>query len=185
MAQQIEAIETTYAGVTFRSRLEARWAVFFDEMGIAWLYEPEGYKLPSGWYVPDFLLPSCGTFVEVRGHEGRVDVDDLLAKAAELPEMPTQGGERGPQLMLVGPFPASLPMAGDIGWLSFDRDEFEDCGRMQRCGFGTWHKNKRPWWLDGCDGSNPLEPTYDPYEWSDALPCYHTARSYRFWEPPR
>lgn len=31
----IKAIETSYAGCRFRSRLEARWAVFFDTLGIA------------------------------------------------------------------------------------------------------------------------------------------------------
>jgi hypothetical protein len=45
-------IETLYRGYRFRSRLEARWAVFFDRARIPWRYEPEGYdlsavKLPS------------------------------------------------------------------------------------------------------------------------------------------
>ena len=31
---EIKAIETIYNGYKFRSRLEARWAVFFDEAGI-------------------------------------------------------------------------------------------------------------------------------------------------------
>jgi len=35
----ITAIPTEYAGCTFRSRLEARWAVFFDAMRIEWQYE--------------------------------------------------------------------------------------------------------------------------------------------------
>lgn len=53
----IKAIETRYAGCHFRSRLEARYAVLFDSLGIKWQYEPEGYKLPSGYYLPDFYLP--------------------------------------------------------------------------------------------------------------------------------
>jgi hypothetical protein len=53
---QIKAIETQYAGCRFRSRLEARWAVFFDALDIAWEYEPEGFELPSGRYLPDFRL---------------------------------------------------------------------------------------------------------------------------------
>ena len=52
----IKAIETRYAGCRFRSRLEARWAVFFDHLGIRWEYEPQGFDLPSGPYLPDFLL---------------------------------------------------------------------------------------------------------------------------------
>ncbi len=37
-------IETYYKGKWFRSRLEAKWAVFMDELGIVWQYEPEGFK---------------------------------------------------------------------------------------------------------------------------------------------
>lgn len=51
------AIETRYRGYRFRSRLEARWAVFFDALGLKWEYEPEGFELPGGGrYLPDFLL---------------------------------------------------------------------------------------------------------------------------------
>lgn len=49
-------IETSYAGCRFRSRLEARWAVFFDALGLRWEYEPDAYALPSGAYLPDFRL---------------------------------------------------------------------------------------------------------------------------------
>jgi hypothetical protein len=52
----IKAIETHYAGCRFRSRLEARWAVFLDQLGIKWDYEPEGFELQSGRYLPDFWL---------------------------------------------------------------------------------------------------------------------------------
>lgn len=40
----IKAIQTRYKGYNFRSRLEARWAVFFDALGIKWEYEPEGFE---------------------------------------------------------------------------------------------------------------------------------------------
>lgn len=54
---QIKAIETRYKGYRFRSRLEARWAVFFDACGYQWEYEPEGFDLPSGAkYLPDFKV---------------------------------------------------------------------------------------------------------------------------------
>jgi hypothetical protein len=52
-----EPIQTRYAGYLFRSRLEARWAVFFDALGLRWEYEPEGFVLPSGEkYLPDFCI---------------------------------------------------------------------------------------------------------------------------------
>lgn len=52
----IKAIETRYKGYRFRSRLEARWAVFFDACGYSWEYEPQGFDLGGVWYLPDFRL---------------------------------------------------------------------------------------------------------------------------------
>jgi hypothetical protein len=52
----IKPIETRYAGCRFRSRLEARCAVFLDTLGAQWEYEPEGFQLQSGWYLPDFRV---------------------------------------------------------------------------------------------------------------------------------
>lgn len=48
----IKAHPTIYKGVQFRSRLEARWAAFFDLIGWKWEYEPIDLK---GW-TPDFLV---------------------------------------------------------------------------------------------------------------------------------
>ena len=63
----IKPIETLYNGMRFRSRLEARWAVFFDAIGMKYEYEPEGYALKDGTaYLPDFYLPSEDMFVEVK-----------------------------------------------------------------------------------------------------------------------
>lgn len=52
----IQAIETRYKGYRFRSRLEARWAVFFDAMKFRWEYEPEGFVTAAGPYLPDFRV---------------------------------------------------------------------------------------------------------------------------------
>lgn len=66
----IKAIETEYNGYRFRSRLEARWAVFFDAMGIKYEYEKEGYDLGElGYYLPDFWLPELDMWVEVKGQK--------------------------------------------------------------------------------------------------------------------
>lgn len=63
----MKPIETVYCGYRFRSRLEARWAVFFDALGVKWEYEPEGYDLgDAGWYLPDFWLPDYSAFIEVK-----------------------------------------------------------------------------------------------------------------------
>lgn len=62
----IPPIDTEYKGYYFRSRLEARWAVFFEKMNWTWQYEVEGFELPSGRYLPDFYLPDLKCFVEVK-----------------------------------------------------------------------------------------------------------------------
>ena len=87
----IKAIETTFAGYRFRSRLEARWAVFFDSIGLPWEYEKEGYSLPGiGAYLPDFWLPytpyypNGGYFVEIKPAEpDYIEVSKLRALAAQ------------------------------------------------------------------------------------------------------
>lgn len=63
---KIPALESTYKGVRFRSRLEARWAALFDYYSILWVYEPDVFNTPSGRYLPDFLLPDIGAYVEVK-----------------------------------------------------------------------------------------------------------------------
>lgn len=62
----ITAIPTIYAGTQFRSRLEARWAVFFDTIGLEWEYEPEAYTDGETSYLPDFWMPGIGMFFEVK-----------------------------------------------------------------------------------------------------------------------
>ena len=52
----MKSIETVYKGYKFRSRLEARWAVFFDQIGADWEYEPEGFDCDGVWYLPDFVI---------------------------------------------------------------------------------------------------------------------------------
>lgn len=69
MSMSIPAKQTTYRGRRFRSRTEARWAVFFDALGTPWEYEKEGFDLFSGSYLPDFGLPqvNIGCWLEVKG----------------------------------------------------------------------------------------------------------------------
>lgn len=82
----IKAIETIYNGYRFRSRLEARWAVFFDVLGIKYEYEPEGYQLENGeCYLPDFWLPEFQVFVEVKHTHGNSAKAEELAKGLKKP----------------------------------------------------------------------------------------------------
>lgn len=71
---EIKPIETYYKGYRFRSRAEARWAVFFDACNVKWEYEPEGYDLGNGLgYLPDFLLHNIG----IRSSEDNGQTFDL------------------------------------------------------------------------------------------------------------
>jgi hypothetical protein len=93
MGGGFKPIETLYGGYRVRSRLEARWAVFFDALRIPWQYEEEGYDLSNvvlpndpgaltqwlsaedhatieadapQWYLPDFYLPRQDSWLEVK-----------------------------------------------------------------------------------------------------------------------
>lgn len=105
----IQPIETAYAGRLFRSRLEARWAVFFDAMRCRWEYEPEGFRMPDGsGYLPDFRLA------------GRLWVE---IKPLIHPEMEDLGKARLRMLCIPTP---SLLVAGDPGeYRSIWYDEYE------------------------------------------------------------
>lgn len=81
----IKAIETVYNGYRFRSRLEARWAVFLDGLGVRWEYEPEGFDLgKAGWYLPDFKVEGA-KWLEIKPF-GDVDLD-YLARLQVLSDM--------------------------------------------------------------------------------------------------
>lgn len=67
MSSGIKPIETVYNGYRFRSRLEARWAVFLDALRIPYEFEHQGYDLGEwGWYLPDFWLPREEAYVEIK-----------------------------------------------------------------------------------------------------------------------
>lgn len=105
----IKAIETEYKGHLFRSRLEARWAVFFDALHIEWHYEEQGYELPSGRYLPDFRIEAgalCGTkdvWVEVKGELTHDAFIKLVRAACELPR--ERALPSWPQILLLGDIP--------------------------------------------------------------------------------
>lgn len=69
VAREIKAIPTLYKGIWFRSRLEARWAVYFDHahlFGFKWEYEPEGFTDGNLRYLPDFWLPVSRHYIEIK-----------------------------------------------------------------------------------------------------------------------
>lgn len=97
-----QAIETEYKGYRFRSRLEARWAVFFNALGIAWVYEPEGFQLSDGTrYLPDFWLPEFNLYVEIK--PCLIQYEELDKKLSKFRD------EIGSICLLSGDVPTGIP----------------------------------------------------------------------------
>lgn len=110
--KSIKAIQTQYNGYLFRSRLEARWAVFFDACGVEYEYEPEGYNLGNGlMYLPDFLLHGVDgrdggdLFVEVKGQMTDSDADKINRFAQLGMKNPDQYGKSETAILVVGKIP--------------------------------------------------------------------------------
>lgn len=194
----IKAIETTYAGCRFRSRLEARWAVFFDAMGITWQYEAQGYELSDRlyvlgttdpiYYLPDFWLPKFNLHVEVKGSLTDHELARTLTLAAAL-SAPQGGCGGGNDSLILGPIPepdrrSRHPMRlhmhkGDLVATPFWASQFDPPG--DQCPLfngsswgvaddtGQIHVNGR-WLLNGIPGKVGNE-------WADG---YRAARSARF-----
>lgn len=111
---QFGAIQTAYRAFEFRSRLEARWAAFFDLCGWNWAYEPT----ERHGYIPDFVLGYRPTLVEVKPFHRIEQWDEAIQKII-------QSGIDEP-VILLGDDPVwitfSLTINGDaapaIGWLA-------------------------------------------------------------------
>jgi len=95
------AISTRYHGHYFRSRLEVRWAIVFETLGLYWRYEAERLQSPSGdKWLPGFLLefPGKKVWVEIkppgcgdeelldRRSEGMSEDEYIWAIAADIPD---------------------------------------------------------------------------------------------------
>lgn len=133
----IRAIETEYQGYRFRSRLEARWARFFDASDVRYVYEPEGFEMEGVRYLPDFWLPQLRYYIEIKPerptpleHEKAQRLADgsghplflLIDVPAAFTFSPRDGGRFvGSHL---GFFP-SEPFDGRYGW-----GECSSCGRV-------------------------------------------------------
>jgi hypothetical protein len=186
MTSTIRPIETRYAGCRFRSRLEARWAVFFDTLGVRWEYEPEGFELDNGdRYLPDFWLPDIETWFEVKAQEpvesklGRFSETcpgRLIIAIGQMPDIRTfdrgghpfgsfNGGAEGSfdlwlGFCLDGHYAwCSCPWCGKFG-IEFDARGARVCG---------YEKHGQPYEDKAYSGDNPL-----------ILAAYAAARSARF-----
>lgn len=127
---EVKAIETVFDGHRFRSRLEARWAVFFKHLGIPYEYELEGFEVGGGVrYLPDFYLPGQRVHVEVKPNTElmRADLEKMIRFAVDCDQ----------QLLLILGTPARDAMflvnrtCAD-SWDSFAADELEQSDEALR-----------------------------------------------------
>lgn len=164
---EIKPIETVYAGYRFRSRLEARWAVYFDARKIEYEYEPEGWDLGElGWYLPDFWLPQVSMWAEVKAGEFS-ELEAAKCKALAL-------GTGYPCLLLHG--------APDLrNYWAYEPEEWEGHPELAT---NDYLLHGSPYWLDearffGCTGAGEWEIKEYPQNTSD-FSAVSLARRARF-----
>lgn len=121
----MQPIPTYYKGYKFRSRLEARWAIIFDALGVeSWEYEPEGFVLSDGTtYLPDFKIKvNCRrtdedgyVWVEVKGVNNYYDISITDRAKIELFEKP---------LIVLGNLDAESDCDGLLSFRFIDGDSY-------------------------------------------------------------
>ena len=126
------SMPTKWNGTSFRSRLEARWAIFFDTMRpkIPYVYEPELIATPWGPYLPDFWLPTLRTFFIVKPDPINIEEEQ---KAFWI-------GEQGFGVFIAeGPIPKTFDMTKgwSIDFVGEERYRPRDAGQYIYTGSGS------------------------------------------------
>lgn len=189
----MKAIETRYKQCRFRSRVEARWAVFFDALRLRWEYEPEGFELGDGTrYLPDFWLPDLVTSIVGDGQrytgcwfevKGEPPTDKERRKALRLAIE-----SRYPVFIFGDSVPRPLQyeqwMEGDYkevrisgyGWFHLPDGRFEDGMAWGKC--ATCGQIEIAWWaMPTACGHETTRPGHDH---PDILAAFAAARGARF-----
>jgi hypothetical protein len=177
----IAAIPTLYRGRMYRSRLEARWAAFFDRLG--WTHEYEPFDL--GAWSPDFAITEpFDALIEIKPlTEPDYDLFDRVQSAAK------SKGRGAVLVMAVAPIVEGLVVVGwwaasykpaAIAWVSgADKPVFH-------ADFFSFTSEGEDW-VSGTLGHGPIEKfpkgivAYTDYTmglWADATNAVQ-------WEPTR
>lgn len=106
--QNRTGIPTTVQGVTFRSRLEAKWATMFSLLGIPWEYEP----FDADGYIPDFLLLGDDpVLVEVKPAATLTECEAYVARLSR-----ALHGHWAHDILIVGASPTLPKPPNYCGW---------------------------------------------------------------------
>lgn len=157
----MNVIETAFDGHRFRSRTEARWAVFFTAAGLRYEYEREGFDLGGRWYLPDFYLPNLGLWLEVKGADPTPEEVQLCRRLA------VQTGRD--TLLAIGP-----PRPYDqLRWFKAKPGEWDD--DMVLWHFADDRRNEREFWLlsESTTAAASIGPVRGPVH--DRFPLVHAA----------
>ena len=155
----MQPIQTLYKGYRFRSRLEARWAVFLDALSAKWSYEKEGFDLSGTWYLPDFWVEDWNTWIEIKG-KGASDEE------ARKCELLSQASGKNVLLLAGDPWIENDKNKYDI--TLFGREEFDHSG-ASGWEFGEGRRCSDEIWLVSDDyGAFTLRPV--PHERDDKYP---------------
>ncbi len=95
---------TIYNGVQMRSRLEAGFAMWLDELGVEWEYEPSCFACELGQYLPDFRVrvplgdgegsPVCPVYIEVKPSWSSADLEQQSVNGIIV----AKGSQSGPHV---------------------------------------------------------------------------------------
>ena len=170
----MKPIPTHWKGYFFRSRLEARWAVFLETLQLHWRFEPQGFELPSGRYLPDFFLrlhpealadhqpAGSGYWVEIKPDGEPSDTEKRL-----LVELARETGHNA-FLVAGSPWPGQF----DVWKALRDYGDGRPAELVLRERTGVYGGMPSEWLL--CDRGHDLGFGVDPYD------AYRRARGARF-----
>lgn len=84
MERSFKAVPTTFRGIEFKSRLEARFAKLLTDAEFGFIYEPARWE---GGYMPDFLIPELRLYVEIKpiAFAGELELFREEIDSSELP----------------------------------------------------------------------------------------------------
>ena len=121
------SIPTTYRGIRFRSRLEAKWATVFDLLGWSWEYEPLDL---NGW-IPDFLIRTASKPILVEVKPILALDPDVVRKiesafSAPPPHPERQDWEAPYDLLILALAPFNDGDEACIGWITDDWCNFPE-----------------------------------------------------------
>ena len=145
----IPAIPTLYKGRQYRSRLEARWAAFFDLL--TWRHEYEPFDI-HGW-IPDFLIygKNAPVLVEIKPFTSLKQFD-----TAKIEKALADTSYCGTEILLLGVAPTTVSKM----WESWESYETCSIGWLGEFCESPWSKESESWYDETYNYG--LAPLTDP-----------------------